>query len=95
MNINEESLKKLAHLARLDFDASASEKMAKDLSGILDWVEQLNEVDTEGVKPLTNMSQEINAYRQDVVGNHLEREKGLKNAPDQDGEFFRVPKVLD
>ena len=95
MIINEESLKKLAHLARLDFDATSAEKMAKDMSGILDWVEQLNEVDTEGIKPLTNMSQEVNAYREDVVGQHLDREKGLQNAPDQDGTFFRVPKVLD
>jgi aspartyl-tRNA(Asn)/glutamyl-tRNA(Gln) amidotransferase subunit C len=56
MKIDQENLQKIAHLARLNFDAQAGEKMSADLSQVLNWVEQLQEVDTEGVAPLTNMS---------------------------------------
>lgn len=48
MKIDQSSIKKIAHLARLEFDANSAEKMSKDMSQILDWVEQLNELDTEG-----------------------------------------------
>jgi aspartyl-tRNA(Asn)/glutamyl-tRNA(Gln) amidotransferase subunit C len=57
-------------------------------------VEQLQEVDTEGVEPLTNMSHEVNVFREDVAGEHLDHERALKNAPDHDEDYFRVPKVL-
>ena len=85
----------MAHLARLDFEEHAEQAMLESMSEILDWVEQLEEVDTTGVEPLTNMSFEINVLREDRVGEHLSRERGLQNAPRHDGEFFRVPKVLE
>ena len=50
-------------------------------------------MDTEGVEPLTNMSHEINALREDKVGEPLDHERGLKNAPDRDTDFFKVPKI--
>lgn len=95
MKIDKETIKKIAHLARLEFDESSAEKMSKDMSQILDWVEQLNEVDTEGVEPLTTMSSEVNVMREDKVGSHLSHEEALKNAPKRDSEYFRVPKVLE
>ncbi len=95
MKINKEVLQKIAHLARLELKPEKEEELKKDLEEILDWVEELNEVDTEGLEPLTNMSFEINALREDKVGEVLSREKGLKNAPDHDDQYFRVPKVLD
>jgi aspartyl-tRNA(Asn)/glutamyl-tRNA(Gln) amidotransferase subunit C len=55
----------------------------------------LNEVDTEGIEPLTTMSHEVNALREDVVKNQLSKEEVLKNAPKKDSDFFRVPKVLE
>jgi aspartyl-tRNA(Asn)/glutamyl-tRNA(Gln) amidotransferase subunit C len=61
----------------------------------LNWVEQLQEVDTEGVAPLTNMSAEVNALRSDVVGVQLTQEQALKNAPQQENGFFSVPKVME
>jgi aspartyl-tRNA(Asn)/glutamyl-tRNA(Gln) amidotransferase subunit C len=94
MNIDRETLRKIAHLARLDFKEEDEESMIKDLTEILDWVEQLNEVDTEGVEPLTNMSHEINMLRDDAVGEHLDHERALKNAPKKDDDYFRVPKVI-
>ena len=95
MKIDSTTIRKIAHLARLDFEEHAEQDMMNSMSEILDWVEQLEEVDTTGVEPLTNMSFEVNALREDKVGRHLTREQGLQNAPRHDGEFFRVPKVLE
>lgn len=95
MKIDRESIKKIAHLARLEFDENSADKMAKEMSQILDWVEQLNEVDTTGVEPLTTMSSEVNDMREDKVGKHLSHEDALKNAPKSDTDCFRVPKVLE
>jgi aspartyl-tRNA(Asn)/glutamyl-tRNA(Gln) amidotransferase subunit C len=95
MKINRDVLDKIAHLARLEFDEKDAEKMMKDMTAIVNWVEKLNEVDTEGVEPLTTMSHEINSLREDEVKPHLEHEEALKNAPKKDSDYFRVPKVLE
>ena len=95
MKINRELLDKMAHLARLEFDEKDAGKMMQDMSEIVDWVEKLREVDTEGVEPLTTMSYEINALRDDRVGQHLEHERALLHAPKKDADYFRVPKVLE
>ena len=84
----------MAHLARLEFEESAADAMVASMSEILDWVEKLQEVDTEGVEPLTHMSYEMNAWREDETGEMLSREDALCNAPYHDDEYFRVPKVL-
>ena len=95
MKVDLNTVKKIAHLARLEFDEEGAEKMKKDMTQILDWEEQLNEIDTEGVEPLTTMSTEVNVLREDVVGEHLPHDKGLLNAPQKDSDYFRVPKVLE
>ena len=95
MSIDKESLKKIAHLARLEFDENSEEKMLKDMNNMLSFVEKLQELDTENVEPLQSMSFEMNQLRQDGVKNHLSLEQGLKNAPQKDKEFFRVPKVIE
>lgn len=95
MKIDKEAIKKIAHLARLEFDESSAEKMSQDMSQILDWVEKLNELNTDSVEPLTTMSSEVNDMREDQVGKHLDHEAGLKNAPKRDSDYFRVPKVLE
>lgn len=95
MKVDKETLRKIAHLARLDIKEEDEEGMIKDLTEILNWVEQLNEIDTEGVEPLTNMSHEINMLREDSVGEHLDHERALKNAPKRDDDHFRVPKVIE
>lgn len=93
MKIEKSTIEKIAHLARLEFDESSAEKMSQDMSQILNWVEQLNELDTSDVEPLITMSSEINVMREDKVGNQLSHEKALLNAPKKDSEYFRVPKV--
>jgi aspartyl-tRNA(Asn)/glutamyl-tRNA(Gln) amidotransferase subunit C len=95
MEINRELLDKIAHLARLEFEEKEAQKMMADMTTIVNWMEQLNEINTEGVEPLTSMSHEVNATREDAVLPHLNHEAALKNAPKKDSDYFRVPKVLE
>ena len=95
MKITKETVEKIAHLARLDINPTEAAAMQTDLTKILNWMEQLNEVDTEGIEPLTHMSSEVNVLRKDEAKNTLSREAGLKNAPEQTEEYFTVPKVVE
>lgn len=95
MKVTRELLDKIAHLSRLEFDEKDADKMMMDMTNIVSWVEKLNEVNTEGIEPLTTMSHEINAVREDEVKPHLSHEDALKNAPKKDSDYFRVPKVLE
>lgn len=95
MQIDRSTLNKIAHLARLELNERDAEQMMHDLTAVLNWVEKLNELDTEGIEPLTSMTQELNSFRQDEVQQHLDRQAALQNAPDHDGQYFRVPKVLE
>ncbi|MBX7125842.1 MAG: Asp-tRNA(Asn)/Glu-tRNA(Gln) amidotransferase subunit GatC [Cyclobacteriaceae bacterium] len=95
MNIDRNTLDKIAHLARLTFEEKDAEEMMKDMSRMVSFVEKLKEVNTEGVEPLTTMSHEVNALRDDVPAAPLEHERALRNAPQHDSDYFRVPKVLE
>jgi aspartyl-tRNA(Asn)/glutamyl-tRNA(Gln) amidotransferase subunit C len=95
MNINRELLDKIAHLSRLEFDEKDAEKMMRDMTDIVNWVEKLKEVNTDGIEPLTTMSHEVNAFREDVVKEHLSHMRALLHAPQKDADYFRVPKVLE
>jgi aspartyl-tRNA(Asn)/glutamyl-tRNA(Gln) amidotransferase subunit C len=95
MNITRELLDKIAHLARLEIQEDEAEKLMTDMNAIIAWIDKLKEIDTEGVEPLTSMSHEVNAFREDVIKQELSREEALKNAPAHDAEYFRVPKVIE
>ncbi|MCK6616583.1 MAG: Asp-tRNA(Asn)/Glu-tRNA(Gln) amidotransferase subunit GatC [Cyclobacteriaceae bacterium] len=95
MQLEQALLDKLAHLARLELNPAEAEQMLADMNAILTWVEKLQEVDTTGVEPLTSMSHELNAFREDEVGDHLDRSQALSQAPAADGAFFKVPKVIE
>ena len=95
MKIDQETLAKIAHLARLDLDAKDIDKMLKDMNNMVNFVEKLKEVNTDGVEPLTTMSHEINTLREDEVKPHLDHDQVLQNAPKKDSDYFRVPKVLE
>jgi len=95
MKIDRATLQKIAHLARLEMDESHEQAMIKDMEEILTWVEKLNELDTEGVEPVTHMSQEVNVFRDDQPHDQLDQDKALKNAPKKDDKYFRVPKFLE
>lgn len=95
MQIDEKLISRLEHLARLELSASERGHLQKDLNKILVMVEKLNELDTTNVDPLVYINEEGNVWREDKIAHQIEREQALKNAPDQDGTFFRVPKVIE
>lgn len=95
MSTDIQTIRKLAHLARLEFDPAKEQEMLQDLNKILDWMEKLRELDTSAVEPLLHMSEEVNVLRPDEVRMVITHEEGLKNAPRKDSDYFRVPKVLD
>lgn len=95
MKVDRSTLERTAHLSRLYFDEKDERTMLADLNGMVEWVGQLDEVDTEGVAPLTYMTEEVNVLRQDEPKTPLDHESGLKNAPKRDSDYFRVPRVVD
>jgi len=94
MEVNDALVDKLAHLARLKFEAAEKEGIKNDLQKMIAFVEKLNEVDTTGIEPLLHMTDEINVLREDEVKGSISREEALKNAPLHDDRFFKVPKVI-
>jgi aspartyl-tRNA(Asn)/glutamyl-tRNA(Gln) amidotransferase subunit C len=94
MEVNDELVDKLAHLARLKFEAGEKEEIKNDLQKMIAFVEKLNELDTSGIHPLTHMTDEVNVLREDEVKGSISREEALKNAPIHDEKFFKVPKVI-
>lgn len=95
MSTDLNTLRQLAHLARLEFDERNEQKMLADLNEILNWVDQLNNLDTSTVEPLVHLSRELNVLRPDEARNTVSHAEGLKNAPRKDSDYFRVPKVLE
>ena len=94
MSIDKETIKKIAHLARLEFNEKEADKMSDNFNKILTWMDKLNEVNTDKVEPLIHMSEEVNVLREDIVNNSLKHEEALFNAPKKDSDYFRVPKFL-
>ena len=95
MKVNNKLVEHLAHLSRLDFDDDSKEKMKFDFEKMLDFVAKLEEVDTDNVEPLSYMSSELNILREDKVELVLTQEQALKNAPVNDTDYIRIPKVID
>lgn len=94
MEITDRTVDELAHLARLHFEGEEKERIKNDLNRILGFMEKLNELDTEGVEPLIYLSEEINVLRDDVAKRTITQQEALKNAPQRDSDYFKVPKVL-
>jgi len=84
----------VAHLARLSFSDDEKVRLTKELNSILEYMDQLNTLDTSGVEPLEHVIQLQNVFREDVVTPGVTREEALKNAPAHSEEFFKVPKVI-
>lgn len=95
MKVNNKLVEHLAHLSRLDFDENSKEKMKFDFEKMLDFVAKLEEVDTDNIEPLSYMSSELNVLREDKVEQVLTQEQALKNAPINDTDYIRIPKVID
>lgn len=95
MSITQDEARKVAHLARIAVAPEALPALAEELSAVLAFMEQLNEVDVEGVEPMTSVTPMRLKRRADVVTDGAMPEKILKNAPDAREGFFAVPKVVE
>lgn len=95
MSVTLKDVEHIAELARLKFSDEELESFTHQLNQILEYVEKLNELDTENVEPLSHPVEGNNAFREDELKPSINREEALKNAPDSDDEFFKVPKVID
>ncbi len=94
MKITDELIDELAHLARLEFASEDKEGLKADLERMINFVEKLNEVNTDGVQPLLHISPRMNVLREDEVQGSISREEALQNAPAKNEVFFLVPKVI-
>ncbi len=94
MEVNDQLIDKLASLSRLQFNATEKAAIKSDLQNMIQFIDQLNELDTTGVEPLLHMSDNVNVLRADEVQGSISRELALKNAPMHDEQFFKVPKVI-
>ena len=95
MAIDAATVRKVARLARIAVPEERLDPMAKELSGILQWIEQLNEVDTDGVEPMTSAVHMPAPMRDDVVTEGGDASKVLSNAPKSVDGFYVVPKVVE
>ncbi len=98
MQITEETLDRIAELAKLDYsDPAARAAILADMERVLAFVERLDEVDTAGVEPLIFMTEEENVLRPDAVipGDIVSKQDALRNSPVKDSDYFKVPRVVD
>ena len=95
MSLDSDTVRRIAKLARIRVEAAEIDRLQGELNGILGWIEQLSEVDVQGVVPLTGGAQIALRLREDVVTDGDIANSILSNAPDRVGEFFTVPKVVE
>lgn len=95
MALNQQTIQNLSWLARLKLPAEREGKILNDLQSILDWVEQLKQVDIDGVEPLVSVTQGITPMREDVVTEGGQQAELMANAPESVQGFYVVPKVVE
>ncbi|TYP56179.1 Asp-tRNA(Asn)/Glu-tRNA(Gln) amidotransferase subunit GatC [Thermosediminibacter litoriperuensis] len=95
MKITIETVEHVANLARLYLSEDEKAEMAQKLNSILDYMEKLNELDTSNVPPTAHIIPVKNVFREDVVRESLPREEALRNAPEKERGFFKVPRIIE
>lgn len=95
MSVDRKTVIKVAHLARLALDEARVQALTDELNNIIDWIEQLDEVDTAGAAPMTSVVEAKLHWRQDAVTDGDRAEDVLANAPDPEYGFYAVPKVIE
>lgn len=95
MKVSEKDVLYIAELANLELTADERGRMVRDLNSILEHVERLNQLDTSGVEPMAQVMTSGSALREDETRPSLERGVVMKGAPESDGAFFKVPKVIE
>lgn len=94
MEVNDLLIENLAKLSHLSFEKEETKEIRADLQEMITFVEKLQELNTDGVPPMLHMSDNVNILREDIVQGSISRGEALKNAPQTDGIFFKVPKVI-
>ena len=92
--VDNKLIENLSKLSKLRFDEKSLLRMKADLTTILGFVDQISKVDTKGIKPLIYMSEEKNILREDKINHIVSQSDALKNAPQKDSDYFKVPTVL-
>jgi aspartyl-tRNA(Asn)/glutamyl-tRNA(Gln) amidotransferase subunit C len=95
MTIDQKTVAKIAHLARIKIPEAEQQQLAGELGKILDWIAQLDEVDVKNVEPLASVHDTYLRMREDVVNDGGKLEDILANAPSKTADFFTVPKVIE
>ena len=95
MSVDAATVKRIAHLARIKLAPGEAEPLVGELNGILTWIEQLREVDTAGIAPMTAVIPNVLRWRDDAVTDGGVADKVLANAPAREVGFFAVPKVIE
>lgn len=95
MALEKDEVRYIARLARLDFSEEEIERLANEMTAIVSYMDKLGELDTEGVPPMSHVLDLYNVDRDDETKQRISREEALKNAPETDGTYFHVPKVIE
>ena len=95
MSIDLKTIKHISKLSRISVDEKKAEKLAGDLNSIFNFIEKLNELNTDNVEPLTSVAKTTLKFRPDEVKNQNIREQIIKNSPEENEDFFVVPKVVE
>ncbi|MBM4171179.1 MAG: Asp-tRNA(Asn)/Glu-tRNA(Gln) amidotransferase subunit GatC [Ignavibacteria bacterium] len=95
MAVTIEDVKYIANLSHLKFDEKELESFTHQFNEILTFFEKLNELNTDNVVPLSHPVENVNVFREDVLVSSVEREEALKNSPDRNDNYFKVPKVIN
>ena len=94
MKITNKLIQDIAALAKLEFDEKSAEQMKADLEKIIGFFDKLSEIDTDGVEPLIYLSEEVSVLREDEIKAVVSQVAALKNAPEKDSDYFKVPTIL-
>ena len=95
MSIDLKTIKHISKLSRISLDDQKAKKLEKDLNAIFKWIEQLNQLNTDKVEPLTSIAETTLRFRKDQIKTKNIREDILKNSPKENKDYFVVPKVVE
>ena len=95
MSIDLKTIKHISKLSRISVDEKRAEKLADDLNSIFEFIEKLNELKTDNIKPLTSIAETTLKFRSDEIKSKNIREQIIKNSPEDNEDYFVVPKVIE
>ena len=95
MPIDKDTVSKVSNLARIKIDNNQLEKISKELEAVMGWIDSLSEVETSGIEPVANVTGQTLPLREDKITDGGYSDKILNNAPEKEGGFFVVPKVIE